>query len=953
MRRFRRSLAIPVFAVLLASLCSAQQAPSVTTSVPNLIRYGGTLKDTQGVPLASSTVGVTFSIYKQQDGGAALWMETQNVNTDTAGSYSVLLGNTTATGLPSDLFSLQEERWLGVQVQGQAEQPRIMLVSVPYAFKAHEAETLAGRSISDFVLATNANSAANAAGNPATPAAADSQSTQQVPTNAAINQGPTNFSGSTTDQIVKVTQSGTGAGITASANTNAIYGLATGSTGNVYGVQGVATGTGGVALLGNANNPVGGTFGIKGSSASTSGTGMRGLASASSGNTIGVSSQVNSPNGIAAVFNSAAGGKIISGQNNAVEKFSVDGAGNVNSSGNFTGSGTGLTGIQFTQLAGQLGSSQLSGTYSSAVSLSNAGNSFAGSGAGLTGIPFANLSGTLGTAQLSGTYTNAVTLSSSSNSFTGNGAGLTGVMPAGGSANYIQNTMTQQMGMVNFNINGSGVLTGTLVANAGLSGVSTIASGNAVSGMATVASGSANGVFGQTASSGGSGVYGNATATGGAPNGVYGQTASNGGSGVYGKATATSGTTFGVFGQTASSGGTGVYGANTATSGNAYGVAGYTASNSSNASAIYGQASATTGNTNGVTGKSLSATGVGVYGWASSTTGNDSGMVGQTDSTTDFASGVFGVATASSGQTYGTVGSTNSTSQNASGVYGNATATTGATNGVFGQTYSSDGNADGVYGLASATTGGAAGVVGATYGPNGSGVEGVANTAGGFSEGVAGINRSTSGDANGIYGQTNSGGGVAGYFDNYAGGYILVGTINGNGTHMFHVDGSGDGYFAGNLQVGGTLSKGGGSFKIDDPLDPANKTLSHSFVESPDMMNIYNGNVATDKRGMATVSLPEYFEVLNRDFRYQLTVIGRFAQAIVAQEVSHNRFVIQTSKPGVKVSWQVTGIRQDAWANAHRIPVEEEKPEAERGKYLHPDLYGASADRITDASLQH
>jgi hypothetical protein len=111
------------------------------------------------------------------------------------------------------------------------------------------------------------------------------------------------------------------------------------------------------------------------------------------------------------------------------------------------------------------------------------------------------------------------------------------------------------------------------------------------------------------------------------------------------------------------------------------------------------------------------------------------------------------------------------------------------------------------------------------------------------------------------------------------------------------------------------------------------------------MMNIYNGNVTTDAGGLATVELPDYFEALNRDFRYQLTVIGQLAQAIVAQEIENNRFVIQTDKPKVKVSWQVTGIRHDAYANAHRIQVEEDKPEAERGTYLHPELFGASAPR--------
>jgi hypothetical protein len=148
----------------------------------------------------------------------------------------------------------------------------------------------------------------------------------------------------------------------------------------------------------------------------------------------------------------------------------------------------------------------------------------------------------------------------------------------------------------------------------------------------------------------------------------------------------------------------------------------------------------------------------------------------------------------------------------------------------------------------------------------------------------------------------------------------------------------------GDLQVTGTLTKGAGSFKIDHPLDAENKTLSHSFVESPDMMNVYNGNVTTDKRGLATVVLPDYFEALNRDFRYQLSVIGQFAQAIIGKEISQNRFTIRTDKPRVKVSWQVTGIRQDAYANAHRIPIEEDKPETERGTYLHPELFGASRD---------
>jgi trimeric autotransporter adhesin len=144
----------------------------------------------------------------------------------------------------------------------------------------------------------------------------------------------------------------------------------------------------------------------------------------------------------------------------------------------------------------------------------------------------------------------------------------------------------------------------------------------------------------------------------------------------------------------------------------------------------------------------------------------------------------------------------------------------------------------------------------------------------------------------------------------------------------------------GRVEVVGNLSKSGGSFKIDDPIDPDNKYLYHSFIESPDMMNIYNGNVVTDGSGRAVVELPAYFESLNTEFRYQLTTIGSPARAWIATEVANNQFTIKTDQGGVTVSWQVTGIRQDAWANAHHIPNEVEKSEVERGHYLHPELFG-------------
>ena len=148
------------------------------------------------------------------------------------------------------------------------------------------------------------------------------------------------------------------------------------------------------------------------------------------------------------------------------------------------------------------------------------------------------------------------------------------------------------------------------------------------------------------------------------------------------------------------------------------------------------------------------------------------------------------------------------------------------------------------------------------------------------------------------------------------------------------------GEFWGNVEVQGSLWKPGGGFKIDHPLDPENKYLYHSFVESPDMLNIYNGNTITDANGDATIKLPDYFEALNEDFRYQLTVIGQFAQAIVAEEIRNNQFAIKTDQPNIRVSWQVTGIRKDPFANIRRVATEEDKPADQRGLYLHPEGYG-------------
>jgi hypothetical protein len=288
-------------------------------------------------------------------------------------------------------------------------------------------------------------------------------------------------------------------------------------------------------------------------------------------------------------------------------------------------------------------------------------------------------------------------------------------------------------------------------------------------------------------------------------------------------------------------------------------------------------------------------------------------------------------------------------------LYGDAGSTTGS-NGVvaYGATgmagYATVNGSIGVYGNGGSSSG-SAGVSGTggtygTYGYSGSGygiygtvpsagVDGVHGVSASENSGVAGINDNSSAGF-GVYGQAASPSGVGGGFYN---------TSTGDALFTYEQNGGYAAFFDGNVDVDGTLSKAGGSFKIDHPLDPANKYLYHSFVESPDMMNIYNGNATTDASGSAVVTLPEWFETLNRDFRYQLTVMGQFAQAIVASKVANHQFTIKTDKPNVEVSWQVTGIRQDAWANVHRIQVEVAKAPADRGLYLHPELFGAPAEK--------
>jgi hypothetical protein len=158
-----------------------------------LVNYAGVLADIDGKPLNRVT-GVTFLLYRDQQSGSPLWMETQNVQPDKSGHYSVMLGSTTSQGLPQDVFAKGEARWLGVQPDGQAEQPRVLLLSVPYALKAADAETVGGLPASAFILANGTQGAGAATKTAATAASTTAAKNAATPANGTVTgKGVANF----------------------------------------------------------------------------------------------------------------------------------------------------------------------------------------------------------------------------------------------------------------------------------------------------------------------------------------------------------------------------------------------------------------------------------------------------------------------------------------------------------------------------------------------------------------------------------------------------------------------------------------------------------------------------------------------------------------------------------------------------------------------------------------
>ncbi len=293
------------------------------------------------------------------------------------------------------------------------------------------------------------------------------------------------------------------------------------------------------------------------------------------------------------------------------------------------------------------------------------------------------------------------------------------------------------------------------------------------------------------------------------------------------------------------------------------------------------------------------------------------GLVAGTPTGLDEIFGVWGEATAPSGYTYGLWGEVASTA--GTGGLGCATATTGFTWGLVGLSFSSGGT--GVYGAARASGGTTYGVWGTSLSAAGYGVYGSAS---GGTQNAGVYGNSSAFNGNGIIGEALSGGSAFG---------LWAKAPQGTGV-----------YCQGALTVTGTKA-----FRIDHPSDPENQYLIHYCSEGPEPLNVYRGNVVTDASGYAVIALPSYFEEINRDVSYQLTVIDNsddFVLAKVAEGVRDNSFTVRTSKPNVRVSWEVKGVRNDLYTRHYGAPVEVNKTDKDRGTYQHPELYGQPKERM-------
>ncbi len=381
------------------------------------------------------------------------------------------------------------------------------------------------------------------------------------------------------------------------------------------------------------------------------------------------------------------------------------------------------------------------------------------------------------------------------------------------------------------------------------------------------------------------------------------RTVSTSGRGVLGNASATSGVTYGGLFQSFSTTGRGIAGIAVATSG--FSVGGFFTTNSPDGKGVQGSSNAVTGLNYGVYGRNLSPAGYGVYsdGNMAATgiiSGNGSGLTSvnadQIDGldSTAFLQSVPSPLNLTSASNFYTIRGEN-TAVDGTALYGKAGAATGYGAGGLFESFGTDGRA--VVALAQASTGQTSGVYVQNHSSSG--------------RGIYGWSTSATGTAYGVYGQAN---------------------LAADGFAVFA-----------NGDMGASGVK---PFRIDHPSDPENKYLLHYAAESPMPQNFYVGNVVTDSQGFASVDLPDYFDEINRNFKYQLTVVGKtFAQAVVWEKIKDNRFQIRTSEGGIEVSWEVKADRNDLYVRRKQPKDVVNKQGFEKGTYQQPDLYGFGPER--------